>query len=211
MAGSDRKIRRRKLDLQHTFINKYIQYLEKVVTPHRLTHSLGVMQVMQELTPIYGLDEKRAVLAGLLHDAAKDLPQQKQIELIAEAGLPTEEPWEKDYLYLHGPLGAYLVEKELGIKDQAILNAISVHTYWDTGNGICSPLGWCLRFADILEPNRQWDQRAHIIQVDSVQLRVLVYDGKLKEAALFQMEMVVRFFEKVGTPVHPNMRCTLAN
>jgi HD superfamily phosphohydrolase YqeK len=60
--------------MDQTLIARYTPFLKQLLTPNRLRHSYGVMQVMQELAPIYALDPKKALLAGLLHDAAKELP-----------------------------------------------------------------------------------------------------------------------------------------
>ena len=58
-------------------VEKHLPFLEKVLTQERLNHSLGVMQVMSELAEVYGLDQEKAKTIGILHDAAKDLPQEK--------------------------------------------------------------------------------------------------------------------------------------
>ena len=46
--------------MNQTLTARYTPFLEQVLTPSRLQHSLGVMQVMQELTPIYALDPEKA-------------------------------------------------------------------------------------------------------------------------------------------------------
>lgn len=54
---------------------EYFAFLENILTPARLQHSLGVMQVMADLADVYDLE--LAQTAGLLHDAAKDLPPEQ--------------------------------------------------------------------------------------------------------------------------------------
>jgi putative nucleotidyltransferase with HDIG domain len=66
-------------------IDRYLSFLERVLTPKRFQHSIGVMQVMEELAKVYSLDRDKAVLAGLLHDAAKDLAPARQTALVEEA------------------------------------------------------------------------------------------------------------------------------
>jgi predicted HD superfamily hydrolase involved in NAD metabolism len=183
----------------------YIPFLEGVLTPDRLKHSLGVMQVMEELAKIYGLDEERALTAGLLHDAAKDLSTYQIEKILLEAHIEFRDPCEHDYtLYLHGPVGAHYVYKELGVTDCLILDAIYRHTWVGEIDAFEPPLVWCLRFSDILEPNRNWDGAARKIQEGEPRLRDYVFAGKLEEAAFIQTEMVMGFFKDTGKPVHPN-------
>jgi hypothetical protein len=92
----------------HEGTEHYLPFLKRLLTPQRLQHSLGVMQVIGESAGIYSLDRTRAVTAGLLHDAAKDLGPEQQLALAEEAGIEIHYPCERTPLYLHGPVGAYL-------------------------------------------------------------------------------------------------------
>jgi len=67
-------------------VDRYLSFLDQVLTPRRFQHSLGVMQVMEELSKVYALDRDTAVLIGLLHDAAKDLAPAQQMALVKEEG-----------------------------------------------------------------------------------------------------------------------------
>ncbi len=117
------------------YSSRYLPFLQRVLTPSRLKHSLGVMQVMGELAKIYALDEERALTAGLLHDAAKDLSIEQIEKIIVEAHIEFHDPCEHNYvLYLHGPVGAFYVSKELGITDPSILDAIYRHTWLEKSN-----------------------------------------------------------------------------
>ena len=185
--------------------SRYLPFLERVLTPSRLQHSLGVMQVMGELAKIYDLDAETALTAGLLHDAAKDLSAGQIDEIVEEAHIEFYDPCEQDYvLYLHGPVGAYYVRKEFGITDPDILDAITRHTWVGAIDSFEPPLVWCLRFSDILEPNRRWDDPARKIREGVPRLREAVFSGRLAEAASLQANMVIQFFEDTGKPIHPN-------
>jgi predicted HD superfamily hydrolase involved in NAD metabolism len=185
--------------------SRYIPFLKRVLTPDRLMHSLGVMQVMEELVEIYGLDRERALTAGLLHDAAKDLSSDQIEKIMLETDIKFRDPCEHDYtLYLHGPVGAYYIQRELGVNDPLILDAIYRHTWFGEIDAFESPLVWCLRFSDILEPNRRWDGTARKIREGEPRLRECVFAGKLEEAALIQANMVIGFFNDTGKPVHSN-------
>ena len=186
-------------------IDHYLSFLTQVLTPKRLQHSIGVMQVMEELAEVYALDRDTAVLVGLLHDAAKDLAPAQQTALMRESGIELHHACESDWgLYLHGPAGAYLIRKQLGISDALILDAIAMHTYFGGGKNFDAPINWCLRFSDILEPNRDW-RDVRLLRRGVRKLREIVYAGRLDEGALLQTGWLIEWFEEEGKPVHPNM------
>jgi len=182
----------------------YLPFLEKVLTPERLDHSLGVMQVMGELAEVYGLDREMARTIGILHDAGKDLPPDQQEHLILEGNIQAQPAFETNYEYMHGPVGSYFVQRELGISDPLILDAITTHTFIGSSPYFHHPLSWCLRFSDIHEPNRDWAPEP-LIQALEKHLKELAYGGKMAEAALLYTETVIRWFTEKGRPIHPNM------
>ena len=180
-------------------IERYLPFLRRLLTPARYRHSLGVMQVMGELAEIYSLDHTRAMTAGLLHDAAKDLEPERQLALADEAGIELCHPCERNPLYLHGPVGAYFVSKKLEITDPLILDAIATHTYYDNGADFNTPFFWCLRFADVLEPGRTWDWEG----LD--EFRDAAYAGLMEKAALLHSKWLIGWLPEIDLPVHPNM------
>lgn len=187
-------------------IAQYNPYLERVLTPKRLEHSLGVMQVMASLAGIYALDREQALTAGLLHDAAKDLDAARQEQVIRAANIPIHCPIDLNYhLYLHGPAGAYLARAELGVTDPHVLDAIATHSYYDNCSDFNAPLAWCLRFADILEPYRDWSN-APWMGSGLARLREMVYLGQMEKAALLQCGLIARFFTTKDIPLHPNIQ-----
>lgn len=175
----------------------YTGYLERILTPQRFQHSLGVMEVMRELAEVYHLDRAKAMTAGLLHDAAKDLEPEQLLTLAEESKIEFRYPCERLPVYLHAPVSAYLVSKELGITDSLILDAISTHSYFGAGDNFDEPFSWCLRSADLVEPGREWK--------GVKRLRSVVYAGRLEEAALLQCSWLIRFLPEIGIPVHPNL------
>lgn len=162
------------------------------------------MQVMGELAEVYGLDQQQAMIAGLLHDAAKDFTPEKQEEGYRASGYQIKHPVERDYnLYLHGPVGAYVVETDYGVTDRVVFNAIKTHTSVD-GDDFDHPVSWCLRFADLLEPNRDW-RTVPWLAKGLPRLRGAAYGGRLDEAALLQYGWIDQWFTAFGYPVHPNI------
>lgn len=184
----------------------YRAHLIRTLTPARLQHSIGVMQVMGELAEVYGFDSFTGCTAGLLHDAAKDLTPAEQAAHLAAAHISIRYECEQDFnLYLHGPLGEYIARTQLGVTDRAILDAIYTHTWTANDGEFDTPLNWCLRFADLLEPYRKWVNAPWLV-ANLSRLRGTVYRGRLDEAILLDSGLLVHWFDDAGYPVHPNMR-----
>jgi predicted HD superfamily hydrolase involved in NAD metabolism len=178
-------------------LGNYLPFLQRVLTPQRFEHSLGVMRLMGELADVYSLDRRRAVTAGLLHDAAKDLEPEQQMALAKAANVEFRYPCERLPVYLHGPASACLVSQELGVTDRSILDAISAHTFCGGGASFNSPFSWCLRFADILAPVQEW--------TGMKKLKRVVYAGQMEEAALLQIGWLIEYFRQLCIPLHPNL------
>ena len=183
----------------------YLPFLEEVLSPRRLQHSLSVMKVMGELARVYELDMELAVTAGLLHDAAKDLPSTRINQLVQDADITLFHECDRNYvLYLHGPVGAAFVERELGVKDTLMLAAIESHTSYGRSPLFDHPLCWCLRFADVLEPTRSWKDEG-TIQANIQNLQKLVYGGEMAGAVVAQTGMLMHWFKEKGFLIHPNI------
>ncbi len=180
-----------------TLTDQYLPFLKRILTPARLEHSLGVMRVMGELAEIYALDATRALTAGLLHDAAKDLPLEHQLALAQEAKIEFQHPCERHPIYLHAPVSAYLCWRELGIADDLILDSITAHSHSYDGERFDTLFSWCLRTADMLAPVADWKGMKKLAHV--------VYAGKIEEASLLKCGWLIEYLGRVGIPVHPTL------
>jgi predicted HD superfamily hydrolase involved in NAD metabolism len=180
-----------------SIVAEYIPFLVNVLTLSRLRHSLGVMQVMGELAEICHLDRTQALLAGLLHDAAKDLSVERQLALAEEAQIEFHHDCERHPVYLHAPVGAYIVARDLSVTDELVLAAIAAHS--GSGDKLESDVRfqWCLQAADILAPVAPWQGMQ--------KFKTVVYAGQLDEAALLRCGWLKEYFQQVDIPVHPNL------
>ena len=68
-----------KFDLQ-----KISKKLNKYLDEDRMWHTLGVMNVAGSMAMRFGVDLNKALLAGLLHDCAKCIPNKKKLKLCKE-------------------------------------------------------------------------------------------------------------------------------
>jgi predicted HD superfamily hydrolase involved in NAD metabolism len=93
----------------------------------------------------------KAQLAGLLHDCAKCIPDEKKLSMCKEYSIPITNIQEQNPYLLHGILGAYLAKTEYEIDDASILSAITYHT---TGRADMQILEKIIFIADYIEPMR---------------------------------------------------------
>lgn len=133
-------------------IHRIEKKLKKELDRERFEHTLGVMYTAASMAMRYGVDVKKALLAGLLHDCAKSIPGKKRLKLCQSNHLPISDTEQKNPSLLHAKLGAFLAEKKYGVHDPDILNAIRSHT---TGRPGMSELEKIIFIADYIEPGRQ--------------------------------------------------------
>lgn len=126
--------------------------LKKELDKNRYQHTLGVMYTASCLAMRYECDMRQAMLAGLLHDCAKCIPGEKQIQLCKKNHIHIRKVEEENPFLLHAKLGAFLAESDYGITDREVLHAIKVHT---TGAPEMNLLDKIIFTADYIEPNRE--------------------------------------------------------
>ncbi len=120
--------------------------------PSRYRHSVGVEEVACDMAVIFGYPPEKASIAGILHDCAKDLPEEELLMQCEERRLSVSEVERKCPYLLHGKVGAAFAREKYGVTDPAILSAITYHT---TGHPAMSLLEKIIFNADYIEPNRK--------------------------------------------------------
>lgn len=168
-----------------------LKIVSEQMPEHRYLHTIGVMETALELAGLYNADKKQAQLAAIFHDYAKYRPKDEMKALIVEQGMPdlllqyNTELW-------HAPVGAYLVEKEAGITDEAVLNAIRYHTSGRVG---MTRLEKIIYLADYIEPGR------HFPGVDEVRELARI---DLEKALIKAVQNTIIFLMKKNQPVYPD-------
>ncbi|MDD3364568.1 MAG: bis(5'-nucleosyl)-tetraphosphatase (symmetrical) YqeK [Syntrophomonas sp.] len=128
-----------------------IQIVHGRLSERRFQHSLNVAQLAAELAVSFGVDSEKAFLVGILHDYAKDLTADELLLIGEDNGLIDNEVERHAPDLLHAPVGALLLEKELGIKDSEILEAVRAHTLGSVNMSILDKI---IFLADMIEPDR---------------------------------------------------------
>ncbi len=114
----------------------------------RAIHSLKVADLAAELARALGASPEKAWTAGALHDLQREIHPLLLLKYAEEHHLGINLDQRKSPLLLHGKVAADIVNKELGIKDEKILDAIRTHTCGEAG---MEPLQAIVYAADFLE------------------------------------------------------------
>ncbi len=126
--------------------------MEKSLDARRFEHTLGVTYTAASLAMCHGGDVRRAQIAGLLHDCARNIDNQKKISICQKHNIEINEV-ERNYPFLlHAKAGSYLAMQKYGIRDEDIIQAILNHT---TGRPGMSLLEKIIYVADYIEPGRK--------------------------------------------------------
>ncbi|MCA5011375.1 bis(5'-nucleosyl)-tetraphosphatase (symmetrical) YqeK [Enterococcus sp. S22(2020)] len=129
-----------------------MQKVQMRMSERRFLHVLGVEETAVALAAKYGASEEKASIAALTHDYAKERPDE-EFELIIQRDGYDPELLAYGNAIWHGLVGASMVERELGIEDEEILQAIRLHT---TGAAEMSLLDKIIYVADYIEPGRDF-------------------------------------------------------
>lgn len=125
--------------------------LKKELDKNRYEHTMGVMYTAGCLAMANGYNIEKAQLAGLLHDCAKCIPDDKKLKICEKNKIAITNVERDNPFLLHAKLGAYSARETYGIEDEEILHAIAVHT---TGAPNMSILDKIVFIADYIEPMR---------------------------------------------------------
>lgn len=158
----------------------------------RLDHVLRVTDTAIELSAVHEVSTDRARAAALLHDYARNLPDQVLLRLGQDFGLVTDESEEENPgALLHAPVGAVLVEREGLVTDPEVLLAIKYHTTGVPGMSRLAQLIWA---ADMVEPGRNYPGV-------EVQRRLAWID--LDQAVLAGLDHTIAYLIAHGYRIHP--------
>ena len=132
-------------------LKKIRKTMEKVLDSGRYEHTLGVEYTAAALAMCYGASIKNAQLAGLLHDCAKCLSDDKRLSICEKHNISVNEIERRNPSLLHTKVGSFLAMEEYGVTDPDVIHAILNHT---TGRPGMSLLEKIIFVADYIEPGR---------------------------------------------------------
>lgn len=165
-----------------------MQRVQMAMSEKRFLHVLGVEKTAIELAKRFGGDIEQAALAGLTHDYAKERPDEEFELVIYRDGYDLNLLKYGNAIW-HGIIGADFVERELKITDQAVLQAIRLHT---TGAAQMTLLDKILYVADYIEPGRDFSGVEEARKLAEVDLDAAVaFETKHTLAHLLENEQLI--------------------
>lgn len=171
--------------------DKALRIVREQLTERRYIHTIGVMDTSIELAKKYGVDENKAELAAIFHDYAKFRDKEEMRNIILEQNMPQDLLAHHDELW-HAPVGAFLVEKEVGITDKDVLEAIKCHT---SGKINMTTLDKVLYVADYIEPGRDFPGVEEVRETAKASLDI---------AMIQAMKNTISYLLKRNQPVYPD-------
>lgn len=157
--------------------------------PKRMAHVLGTEEEAVRLARRYGVDEREARTAALLHDCTKKLGIDEQLALCEQYGVHLDAMQTWALKLQHAITGAEVARDVFGVSD-AVYEAIRWHT---TGKADMTALEKVIYLADYIEPTRDFP--------GVEELRKAVYED-LDRGLLLGLQMSVQEMENWGNPVH---------
>lgn len=134
-------------------LDEYKKLIKTKMSDYRFTHSVNVSKEAKKLAKLYGADERKAEVAGILHDITKEIPKEEQLQIITDSGIILDDVQKKAPKLWHGISGSVYVREKLNIDDEDILNAIRYHT---TGRAGMSLLEKIIFVADFTSAERTY-------------------------------------------------------
>lgn len=173
-------------------LNQIKEKLKKMLTEKRYVHSINVANCAKEMAKLYGADEEKAYLAGVVHDCAKYFKTEKVDEYVEKYNIELDELEIGNISLSHSVIGSYVVKYDFGISDEDVISSVRYHT---TGKVDMNLMEKIIYLADIIEVGR------HYPGVD--ELRELVASKKLDEAMIKSFDNTISLMIKKGNTIHP--------
>ncbi len=135
--------------------------MKQALKPGRYIHTIGVANTAYALAIKWNYSCFTAMVAGMLHDCAKCISDEKRIQECEQNNIPITEIEYKYPHLLHGKVGALYCKEKYNVFDQQIAHAITVHT---TGCPNMNLLDKIIYVADYIEPGRDKQPRLDILR-----------------------------------------------
>lgn len=157
----------------------------------RYKHTVNVKNKVVELARRYGADEEKAALAALLHDSAKELPQEEMLQIFSDNAIMAKNAASRPTPVWHGIAAAILCATQWGVTDPEILSAIECHT---TGKADMTLLEKIIYMADATSAERDYPGVDRLRQEEMQDLDL---------ALLHSLQQSIAFVKKKGGKLDP--------
>ena len=156
-------------------------------------HVQRARRVAGELARRHGVDEARADLGAAGHDIARAVKGEVLLEEAKRYGIRVHPVERHSPILLHGRIAALWLEREDGVTDTEVLQAVRWHT---TGRKDMGQVAKVVFLADKLDPHKV-ERYAHLAEVEALAHKSL--DRAILEYVNSEMDYLLRR----GYPIHP--------
>lgn len=167
-----------------------MQKVQMQMSEKRFKHVLGVEETAIALANKYGASPEKASIAALTHDYAKERNDEEFQLVIRRDGFDLELLKWNNAIW-HGIVGVDFVQRELGIDDKEILDAIALHT---TGAAEMSLLAKIIYVADFIEPGRDFPGVKEAREIALI---------NLDDAVAYETKHTLAYLIEQSKPVYP--------
>jgi len=171
--------------------DEILDKLKQNLPEKRLAHTLAVCETAVQLAVRYNADKEQVHLAALLHDCARGLTTEQQLQYCHQHKIQLDDYMKSDINPVHALIGAHIAEHEYGITDQDVLNAIRRHA---VGCENMTLLDKIIFVADGIEPNRTYHDAANARAAAETSI----------DEALVIVATTIKAYYLQGKPRHPD-------
>ena len=168
------------------------EYIRPLMTEYRYRHSLGVEKQAVKMARRFGADQRKAALAGILHDVCKDMPKGALLQNILESGIINGIDFKASPQLIHSYAGALYLQSHMDIHDTEVIEAVRYHT---TARAGMSLLETVVYLADLTSEDREYP--------DVGEMRRLC-DTDLRKAMIHALTHTVKELTRKQKPICPD-------
>ncbi len=176
-------------------IEKIEERVQKAMDDKRYRHTLGVAYTAASMAMVFDVDIQQAYTAGMLHDCAKQLGDEKLLKLSEKYNIEFSDCERKNPFLLHAKVGSALAQDKYKVDDADIISAIRWHT---TGKENMSKLEQIIFLADYIEPGRNKVKELPEIRKEAFE--------NLDECCFMVLDNMLRYLSEKGGDIDPPTR-----
>ncbi len=142
-------------------MNEVIDFVKNNLSKKRFIHSINVAKIAANFGEIYKIDKERLMIAGLLHDIAKEMSYEEQLDFLNKNKINLTSIDFSCKGILHSYVSAIIAKEKFNI-DNEIFNAIYYHS---TGQKDLNTFGKIIFISDYLDPSRKLKEQKIIYRI----------------------------------------------
>ena len=173
-------------------IKEISEYVKARLDEKRYSHTKRVVKKAKQLAKLYNAPIDKVKIGAYLHDIAKFYKVEDMAELVGNKYPEVNREVYRNGQILHGFAAAEIAEKELGIEDEEILDAVRYHTVGKENMSLTAKIVY---LADAIEDERDW--------LGVVKARTLA-EKNIDTAIIYELDKKIEYLIKKGSLIHPN-------